>query len=330
MRIVQFHQINQVAEQFARGLRDRGHTADAVKVNLTASEASMPVKLAHMPERLLSLREYSKLLTPNLYDIAHIHWASYGILGFNSKIPYIIHCHGADVSHRMRSTVSRAVLTPILKNATAVWCITPDLLSAVQPVRPEALFFPGPVDTQRFAPHARAVSKPWTVLVLMRLEPVKKPEIALTGLTRFKQRHPEVRIEVIDTGTLRKKMHTIFGKWITFIPREAPEKVPFMIAGADVVVGQFGVGALGLSELQAMSCAKPVITGFRYPQFFETPPPVLSPQNSDEIVDALEYCWQYPKEVQSLGQDAREWVCATHDIAILAEKLEALYGRYVR
>src|SRR5205814_10049809 len=62
----------------------------------------LPVKMAFMPWRVLDMRRVVGKLNRSHFDIVHIHWASYGVLGLASRIPYIVHCHGGDVRHRLQ------------------------------------------------------------------------------------------------------------------------------------------------------------------------------------------------------------------------------------
>ena len=99
-----------------------------------------------------------------------------------------------------------------------------------------------------------------------------------------------------------------------------------LILSADVIVGQLALGALGLSELQAMSCARPVIASFRYDDAYPTPPPICQAATAEEVDERLEYLlFRNPEMVMSLGRQAREWIIENHDHRVLAGKLEELY-----
>src|SRR5713101_7521593 len=102
MRILQVNDINQVATIYAGELINRGHSVEVYEPSLRGGSAPLPIKLAAMPRRLLSLRYIVGSLNPNHFDIMHIHWASYGILGLVGRIPFIVHCHGSDVRYRLK------------------------------------------------------------------------------------------------------------------------------------------------------------------------------------------------------------------------------------
>jgi hypothetical protein len=93
------------------------------------------------------------------------------------------------------------------------------------------------------------------------------------------------------------------------------------------VVGQVFLGALGLSELQAMSCARPVISSFRYETAYPEQPPVYQANTAGEVDEGLEHFLKHPEAAAELGQRARRWVIDYHSREVLAVKLEMLYQR---
>ncbi len=324
MRILHVHNINQVASIYTSELAKRGHSVAVYEPSLKGGFAPLPVKLAFMPQRIFDLRHIIGSLNTNHYDIVHIHWASYGVLGLASRIPFVVQCHGDDVL----VPTFRPVLAPIFRRAAAVIGITPDLIPLIQAVRPDALFMPGPIDTELFAPlnnNEVATSRPWTILLFSRLDPKKGPEIAMKGIVRFADRHPGVRVKVLDRGTLKEGYRRRYGERFEFISVVPLNEVPHLLQEADVVVGQFLAGALGLSELQAMSCAKPVIASFLFDDVYPVPPPLCKATNPEEVDEHLENLFQHREVATALGSQARNWAISFHDKKVLVAQLEALY-----
>ncbi len=328
MRILHVHPINQVAQNYMRGLAELGHTGTLYEPSQAGAGSALPIKLAKMPERFLDMGRIVGKLNRTHYDLAHIHWASYGASGLASRIPYIVHCHGGDVRERLKTPIFHRLLAPALRKAAMVFCITPDLLPVVQRLRPDALFFPAPIDVDQFAPpQAEIPAHPWTILLFARLEPIKGAEIAVQGIERFHARHPEVRVQLLDWGTDSAEYRQRYGNRFEFLALVSRAEVPRLLWQADVVVGQFAVGNPGLSELQAMSCGRPVIMSFRYPEAYASPPPLYQATNAEEVDAQLEAVFQHPEQARAVGEQARAWVRDSHDYRILAKQLEALYTR---
>ncbi len=325
MRILYVNNLNRVAETFGEDLARRGHSVTVYEPSLTRGSAPLPLKLAMMPGRILDMRHIVGKLNLSHFDLVHIHWASYGVLGLVSRIPFIVHCRGSDVRYRLKQPFFHSALKFILRQAAGVLCSTPDLLPIIQSVRPDALFFPGPVDTEQFAPGENEQASPWTILLFARLDAIKGCEIAVQGIARFAERHPEVGVKLLDWGPETEKYKRCYGGRFEFVPFVAPELVQRLICSADVVVGQVFLGALGMSELQAMSCAKPVITSFRYEEAYPAPPPLCQVTTAQEVDEHLEHFFQHPEAATELGQKARRWVINHHSHQFLAVKLEMLY-----
>src|SRR5258708_33276526 len=324
MRILYIHNINQVAQTYGEDLVRRGHSVSIFEPSLIGASAPLPLKVALMPQRLFNLRDVAGMLDENHFDLVHIHWASYGVLGLLSKIPFIVHCHGDDV---LRPSF-RPILKSIFRHAAAVICITPDLLAHVRPIRPDTIFLPASIDTNRFRPtedNQINLTQPWTVLLFACLTPKKGLEISTQGIAKFAQRHPEVRVQLVDWGPEKEKYKQRYGGRFEFVPQVAPELVQRLIAQADVVVGQFRSGAIGFSELQAMSYGKSVIALFRYEEVYSTPPPLYQATTAKEVDENLENLYQHPELARETRQRAREWVIANHNHLELATRLEELY-----
>jgi glycosyltransferase involved in cell wall biosynthesis len=328
MRILSVHNINHIASTYARELTQLGHTVDIYEPNMRGAGARLPIKLSLLPWRVLTMAHATYKFRATYFDLVHIHWASYGIFSIFSEIPVVIHCHGSDVRERLEQPFFRQVLVKAFKQADAVLCITPDLLPVVRSVRPDAYFAPAPLDTTRFVPAwatGGSRARPWTVLLFARLDPQKGSSIALAGIARFVQRHRGICVRLLDWGPLKEQYKQQYEKQYEFVPLVPPEQVQKLITAADVVIGQFSLGALGLSELQAMSCAKPVICSFRYGDAYPQPPPVCQAQTADEVDAQLEYLFQYPERLYRLGQQARKWVITYHSASQLSAELEGLY-----
>jgi glycosyltransferase involved in cell wall biosynthesis len=208
-----------------------------------------------------------------------------------------------------------------------------DLLPVVRQVRHDAIFSPGPVDTMQFAPDknkSQRRSDAWTILLFARLDPEKGTETAIQGIIRFADRHPGIHVKLLNYGSLKEQYQRDYGKRFEFIPPLESHEVPHVLQEADVVVGQFLAGALGLSELQAMSCAKPVIASFLYDDAYPTPPPLCNATSPEGVDHHLEMLFQQPEEAITLGNKAREWVIEHHDEKVLVSQLDTLYESMVR
>jgi hypothetical protein len=74
-----------------------------------------------------------------------------------------------------------------------------------------------------------------------------------------------------------------------------------------------------------MSCAKPVIASFRYPDAYSAPPPLCDASTANEVDAQLERLYGSREEGAALGRQARDWILRHHDCNLLAARLENLY-----
>jgi glycosyltransferase involved in cell wall biosynthesis len=335
MRIVMVHNINRVAEIYARMLTGRGHDVTIYQPDLSGGALPTLRKLSHMPRRVIDLRHVVSQLTPRHCDVVHVHWATYGVLGLVSQVPMVLECHGADVAGDDDRSLFRGALPLVMRRARAVRYISPDLRAPVCQLRPDALFAPGPVETERWLPVQPGddvSAHPWTVLLFTRLDTKKGVDVTTEGIARFAERHPAVRIRALRTGALADAYVNRYGKAWEFVPRIPAENLAALrrlVLEADVVVGQVRLGALGLSEFQAMCCAKPVVASFRFAGAYPDEPPICEATTPEEVADQLERLYADPAWAESLGQRGRRWVIEQHDHRTLATSLEALYQSLV-
>ncbi|GCF10079.1 glycosyltransferase [Dictyobacter arantiisoli] len=333
MRILSVHNINNIASTYARELAQRGHTTAVYEPDQRGAGARLPIKVSLLPWRALTMARAASQFRARHFDLVHIHWASYGVFSTFSEIPVVIHCHGSDVRERLSHPLFGRVLTRTFAQAAAVLCITPDLLPVVRSVRPDAIFSPAPIDTAHFLPEqivAGRAARPWTILLFARLDPQKGSEVALAGIAKFTRHHPDVRVRLLDWGPLKEHYRQQYGGQYEFVPLVPPAQAQRLIVAADVIVGQFVLGSLGLAELQAMSCAKPVICSFRYRDAYPLPPPLCQAMTADEVEAQLEHLYQHPAQASILGQRARQWISSYHSSSALSDELELLYHALLR
>lgn len=101
------------------------------------------------------------------------------------------------------------------------------------------------------------------------------------------------------------------------------------IDAADVCIDQFTHGGLGTFALEAMGCAKPLITFFNPDKQFhyEKNPPILSAFSEDEIAERILDCIRQKKDLVRLGTLHREWIKKYHGHEVLWPQYDKVYRR---
>ncbi len=323
MRILHINDIANVGATLVDGLTRLGHDAELRRLRLMAKRRSTLVKLLASPARLQEWLDVNRQVASGGYDIVHIHFAYLGWIGILGRYPYFLHCHGSDVRRDLHDRLRRWPIVTSLRRARAVLFVTPDLAPVVRPIRPDAIFLPDPVNTDRFAPNHTLAERRPRILIGSSLYPIKRVDIAFEAIRTLLARHPDVQVTAIDQGPERQRYYGTPG--VTFVPPVPYQEMPALIQAHDLVVGQFGLGILSMVELESMACGKPVVCHFNYGDWYPELPPVLSTNQPAQAADYLSALIEDPALRRQSGERGRAWVEEQHGYLTIAQRLEQIY-----
>ena len=323
MKIIHVREISNVAATLVDGLRRLGHDVQFEPMRLHRQEASFASRAALFPSRLREALRINRLIRNGGFQAVHLHWAYMGWMGMLGRYPYFVHCHGSDLRRNLRWPVLGRLTRSALKSAVRVFYSTPDLKSIALGVRPDSLFVPNPINTEVFRPPERKREDSPKVLLMSRFEPVKGPETALAIVRELKRTHPCVEVHAFDWGV---SVAQFADPELVRLIRTVPyQEMPELLAGYDVVVGQFRLGILSMSELEAMACGRPLVGYFTYPEVYDEPPPMLSTRDVQEGARLLAGLVEDVQAREQLGESARAWVEKRHDHLTVARLVEGYY-----
>ena len=320
--VLQVGDVAGVAATLAHGLRQ--YTAWSV------DEVALPPPMANgkfskaleIPRRGLEARHLVRAAVKS-HDpsVLHVHWARYAPFIATHPCPTIVHAHGSDVRGRAGSVSGRVVLRA-LGRARAVLVSTPDLL---EDVGSNATYLPNPIDTNVFAPAATAKAAPTndrpTVFLFSQLIDVKGAKTLLAAARLMKASSPDLRIIALSGGTYDNEARDC---GIEMLPRQTRVQLAALLAGVDVVVGQLILGSLGLSELEAMACAKPVVAYVRE-GLYARDVPVSSARTAEQVAHECARLIADAAHARTLGERAREYVLEKHDTEVVVAQLASIY-----
>ncbi|MEX0801430.1 MAG: glycosyltransferase family 4 protein [Dehalococcoidia bacterium] len=320
MKIMQIREIANVAATLSEGLRRLGH--EVTLRPMTARKSEGAVDISGLPRRLAEAYRIDREVRRGRFDVVHMHWAHTGWLGILGRYPYFLHCHGFDLARNLDWPLLGWVTRVALRRAQRVFYSTPDLARYAESVRKDAAFIPNPIDLQRFTPAAAREGRGERILMMSRFEAKKGTETATAMVRRLRQRHPEVHVDAFDWGVLKPR--SLNGDF-NLIPRVPYGQMPSLFAGYDVIIGQFKLGIVSMSELEAMASGRPVVSFFDYPQVYDEPPPLFSTRDPEEGAETLARLLDDPDLRRQSGEAGRAWVEKHHECQHVAGIVEGHY-----
>lgn len=319
MRIAEINDIASVATEIGAGLQARGHDVGYIHPRLFGATLPPALKPITAPIRAPDWLDMVFRLRRGGYDLAHIHYAYLGNLGWLAGVPYILHCHGSDV--RDRTFLTRPLTRQALGHARHVFYATPDLRQFLSETRADAEFLPNPIDLERFSPSTPARDAR-DVFLCSALTEIKGAATTLEACRQLASRRPDIRITAYAGGEFAPEFDKL--PTVTLIAHQPRWKIPEIVNRHAVISGQVKVGAAGMAELEAMACGRPVITWFNHPGAYPEEPPFINAPSAPAMADAIERLIDNPTAREAAGAAGRAWIEKYHALDRIAARVEAV------
>lgn len=317
MRIAEINDIASVASDLAKGLRDRGHDVTVIRPRLFGGGLPWMVKPVVGPVRGVEWAQIIRKVREGNFDIVHIHYAYLGMMGVLGKFPYMLHCHGSDV--REITPFTRPMIQRALRNAEKVYYATPDLAAYVLARRPDAEFLPNPVDNGLFRPIEPAAARD-SVFVCCSLSDIKGAPRILDACRRLATLRPDIKITAFAGGEYSDDFAALPN--ITLIPHQPRNYLPEIISQHGVIIGQVLLGVVGMAELEAMACARPVVSWFSHRGAYDEFPPFVRAVDGFDIATAVIRLVDDSNERARIGEASRAWVSKYHNVDAISGRVE--------
>jgi glycosyltransferase involved in cell wall biosynthesis len=319
MRIAEINDIASVASEIGAGLRARGHEVTLFHPRLVGARLHPQVKPVTAPIRALDWVDLIRRIRQGHFELVHIHYAYLGNIGALGGFPYILHCHGTDL--RGSTAVTRPLIRRALREARHVFYSTPDLAAYVSRERPDGEFLPNPIDTSQFNPATPARDRS-NVLICCALTEVKGAGRILKACEQLAVTRPEIKITAYGGGEYTAAFQELPN--VTVVAHQPRSKLPGLINQHGVVVGQVRIGSVGMAELEAMACGRPVVTWFNDLAAYPEPPPYVTAVDHVDIAHAIASLVDQPEMRDLLGARGRDWVIENHGLERVVDRVEAV------
>lgn len=212
--------------------------------------------------RAESFFQFKKI--PGQVSIFEIHGFDVGILG--EKYLNDLHTPWKRILGKMIDALITERIKQNIQKADIFYVSTPDL---VEPIGAwcgrTPLWLPNAIDFSLFTPDGEKETLAGTPACFLaaRLHGDKKPEVAFS---LFKEHilpaYPDAVLHLIDTGELTATYKKELGtdphyNWLGYMDKPTLARV---IRGADLVFGDFSIGALSLLPMQVMAAERPIVS----------------------------------------------------------------------
>ncbi|WP_309811243.1 glycosyltransferase [Pseudarthrobacter sulfonivorans] len=255
-------------------------------------------------------------------DVMHVHFGTRaGVANSRPTIPFVMHWHGTDIRTTYYTPQGRPNIQWGADHAAAVVYATPDLRQHAEPVRPDAVYLPTPVDMEElplWVPEGRP-----RVVFASRWDDSKNATEQLEVAAAIREAtQGRVALEGLDWGHRVEEARAL---GITLVPKMPKAVYLKWMAGAHCVVGQSS-GILGVSELQAMAMGIPMVMNLEAGYY--TDAPTLQGDGPEGLAAQVLRALEDPLAV-SARANARGWVERHHSPDAAVAKLAAIYRSVV-
>ncbi len=328
LRIAQVNDIACVGSTLVTALQQLGQSAELLEVPRPGASWPTPWRELTAPLRLISNLAVVPRLRQGPFDVVHFHYAWKATAGLFAGRPFVLHCHGSDVRGRTPREPLGHLIELIAARAGRVYYSTPDLASTVRAFRGDAEFLPNPIDLARFGPGPDSRAEPTRdVLIPVRLDPIKGLDTIVAVVERLLELRPETSFTVIDQGPGIDRVRSAARGRVTVRTPVRHTAVPDLFREHRLVLGQFRVGALGNTELEALACGVPVAAAFRFPEAYASPPPLVAGGSDDPetVAHGLGAVLDDDRARTALAEASSAWIAATHDAPTIGARLIEAY-----
>lgn len=256
----------------------------------------------------------------------YIHYATFAGYLLRTRKQLVVHCHGTDIRENLSNKYRNLTLSA-LQRANLIFYSTPDLAEYVpNELKSKSYFIPNPVDVDLFKP-AKKEHEGINIFVLSKLDKTKGADKFLPLVEQLAKEKKVSRIFVMKHGNALPNKLPCHEK-IQYLDRLTKSEMISLMQQQDIAIGQMQLGAIGMTELEALACGVPTIAFFKYNGIYEQPCPILNAETTTEAYSQMKLLLDNTELRQQTSKQSREWVCENHSIEIVGSKIENIFEKY--
>ena len=289
----------------------------------------LPYDVKHIPRsrallsKTIGLAVRVLLAEADLYHVFYVLQDAYLALRMRKK-PIVGHACGSDVRDTLHSKWGWMVRHN-LKNLDYVLSSQPTIVSQIRQYTDKVEYFPIPIDPRLFsAPSFPEYGAEFTVLYSSPVDfRVKGADKVMRAVSLVNQPITLVAIKYGPDLERAYELSRRLGLRVRWIDRQPHSSIADCYCAADLVLGNFGVGQLDTTVIEAMACGRPVVHHLA-PGFYPNVP-LRSYQSVAEFADDIEKLLMERKAAEQQVQRQLDYVkihYADHAVKRLVEVYE--------
>lgn len=265
----------------------------------------------------------------------------------SSPAPLVCTSHGGDL-FGFRDAFSIYLKKIVLRHCHQLTVVSQPMVAAVRKLNRAVPIsvIPMGVDLRRkFVPSNLAPILPEQILFVGRLVEKKGLTYLLQALPQVLKVYPDTRLTIIGDGPLRDLLKKQVAEYrlqlsVSFHGRCGHAELVSFIQSSGVLVLPFVVATsgdtegLGLTLVEAMGCAKPVIVGdvaaIHDVVEHEHSGLIVNPKITPELVSSIFHMRRNPQHAQKMGIQARQWAVENFDWSSIGKRYSELMAKNER
>jgi glycosyltransferase involved in cell wall biosynthesis len=324
VKILQINEVSSVANSLVEGLKEQG--LDVYHEHLYDIHNGISINNNYFVRFFRAIKIIFKYGKRDV--ILHIHYLGNAVFFIFSKAKIVVHIHGSDI-REPQTLIKKIINKIILRKSNIIFYSTPDIALYLRGFDKKASFLPSPID-----PFFLDSKISWSRTCVRRiffyaaLSHIKGADIVLGVLKEVKSRHPDIEICTLNFGEYYKQEDA---KYFTQMRKMKRSDLLTQLLSTDIVVGQMRVGAIGVSELEALALGKPVFAKFCYDADYELPCPIINVNSAEMLLSSLDELinnWSNSQQ-DILAAQRREWVFKNHGRAHVAQRVLGVYKNLI-
>lgn len=285
-------------------------------------------KLITLYNRIVLVVKARKFISNFKPNIVHIHYSTSALWMIGVKAKIVIHAHGSDIRLDKTDIARRLVNKVGLWRANILLYSTPDLSAYAEKYSIKSSYLPNPVDPDVYQCGMTLEGRKGGVKILLFAAPtrIKGFEISSLAISEIFKKYQNASVTMFKNDESIKFAKSNYVGKINLIEPVDQSEVVRLICQYDIVLGQFIIGSYGMSELQALSCGKPLICNAKNNSIVSASLPHLQAESSEEILREFERFMRLSRiDLERLAENSRRWIVENHGLLHVIKRLDVYY-----